>query len=136
MQEKVKDSTELKSTVADRLASLMLTKGIKASVLARETGMTEGSLSKILSGKTKEIREGNLEKLSRYFSVSKDWLRFGEEGSASRLEDNPPAYLTRLVEAVENIAQSNRLLAESNQQLVESNAQLTKFLFQKKTENI
>lgn len=67
------------TTISQRLAYLIKEKGITQYQLASATGITEGSLSKIISGKTKKLRDNTLKALANYFNVTEDWLRAGNE---------------------------------------------------------
>ena len=68
-----KNFTELR----DRLSYLIDSKNITPYTIWKDTGISQATLSNILKGKTKSISRKNLEILSKYFKIDKEWLRSG-----------------------------------------------------------
>ena len=68
-----KNFTELR----DRLSYLIDSKSITPYTIWKDTGISQATLSNILKGKTKSISRKNLEILSKYFKIDKEWLRSG-----------------------------------------------------------
>ena len=68
-----KNFTELR----DRLSYLIDSKNITPYAIWKDTGISQATLSNILKGKTKSISRKNLEILSKYFKIEKEWLRSG-----------------------------------------------------------
>lgn len=111
------------TTISQRLSYLIKEKGITQYQLSSAIGITEGTLSKILSGKTKKLRENTLKLLANYFNVSEDWLRMGNSQErkitvVQKSQESGNSALERLIAANESLATSNRILAENNAKLI------------------
>ena len=65
------------SELSNRLAYLIESKSITPYAIWKETGISQATLSNILNGKTKKVSQKNLELLSKYFNINKEWLRSG-----------------------------------------------------------
>ncbi|WP_196798758.1 helix-turn-helix domain-containing protein [Burkholderia diffusa] len=65
-------------TLAERLKAAREYRRLTQDELARRSGIRQGSISKIESGETREIRSANLEKLALALDVSPYWLMFGD----------------------------------------------------------
>lgn len=64
-------------TVANRLDFLMKKEGVKAYTLAIKTGVNQPTITRILSGESKQPKIANIEPLAKYFNVTTEWLLFG-----------------------------------------------------------
>lgn len=110
-------------TLQERLSYLLKDKGITAYQLSRDTGMTQGSLSRILTGKTKKLREDNVKILADYFNISPDWLRGGTDSLFSaedlKVDDWKQVDPDRLIAAYNTLATSYRVLAEAYTRLLD-----------------
>lgn len=74
--------------IAERVKQLAENKGITMYILSLETGISQSSLSRFITGKG-EISRKNLKKLSEYFHVDLDWLVTGEgEQTPSIIQQN------------------------------------------------
>ena len=66
----------------ERLRQLIEDKGVSRTTVAKATGISEGTFTKWFGkadeGMVIKPREDNLERLSKYFEVSIDWLRTGK----------------------------------------------------------
>ncbi len=66
--------------IAERVKQLAEKKGITMYILSSETGVSQSTLSRFITGKG-EISRKNLKKISEYFNVNLDWLVTGEGDS-------------------------------------------------------
>lgn len=66
--------TNKKSIVATRIEDLLRLKDMSIADLSRATGVSESSISNILSGKRKNPRSDTVEKIARGFPTSPDYL--------------------------------------------------------------
>jgi len=66
--------TKQRSIVADRIEELLRIKNISVADLSRASGVSEGSLSKILSGIRKHPRSDTVQKIADAFPTSSDYL--------------------------------------------------------------
>lgn len=74
--------------IAERVKQLAEKKGITMYILSSETGISQSTLSRFITGKG-EISRKNLKKISEYFNVNLDWLVTGEgEPKASIIQHN------------------------------------------------
>ncbi len=128
-------------TISSRLRELIGEKGVTPYEVAKMTGISQATLSRILNKNTTKLNINNLSLLADYFKVSYDWLSTGkgertavEYGRyiprAGKASDTVAAYRAndplieshnRLARAMETIAESNRVLAENNKRVTESN---------------
>ncbi len=68
------ETTYLPGTVQDRIADLMKQHKITQEELAVKLGITKGTLSRFLSGKTDKLSDENIIRIARIFNVSTDFL--------------------------------------------------------------
>lgn len=110
------------NSLQERLVYLLKNKGITSYQLSANTGVSEGTLSRILSGKTQKLRESTLKKLADYFKINEGWLRTGSgemkprAGSKSGEEFEE---LKKLISANETLASANKILAENYTRLMD-----------------
>lgn len=62
----------------DRIKELIDNKGITPYEISAKTGISQATLSRILSNSTSKPSIRNVEILSQYFNVNKDWLLTGK----------------------------------------------------------
>jgi transcriptional regulator with XRE-family HTH domain len=72
--------------IGQRITELLEKKGVTAYTLSNETGVSQGTLSRIINKNTKP-NASNLKALSDYFEVSQTWLLTGKEYGVSRKEE-------------------------------------------------
>ena len=122
----------------NRLSYLINTKGITSYVIWKETGISQATLSNILKGKTKNISRKNLEILSKYFNISKEWLRSGEgninngnqinaheiNGNITQTLDNRQYYSDSPDVLRSEIDKLDRIIAEKEERIKEKDAQI------------
>lgn len=71
-------------TLADRLAYIMDKQNLKQEQLAKDTGVAQQTISKLLKGKIKNPE--CIEDLSYALNCSAGWLRFGEKSNVGQIE--------------------------------------------------
>jgi len=76
--------------LGQRVKQLIDNKGLTAYELSVITGISQGSLSRIINSNTKKLAIRNIEVLANYFKVSPDWLRTGAGESPIREVDTGP----------------------------------------------
>lgn len=109
-------------TLQERLLYLLKNKGVTPYQVSVDTGVSEGALSRITTGKTQKLRESTLKILAKYFGVSPEWLRTGSgemkprAGSKSGEEFEE---LKKLISANETLASANKILAENYTRLMD-----------------
>ncbi len=64
-------------TISDRLKYALELRGMKASDLARELGLSKASISQWLSSTTKELSASNALNAAKVLNVDPYWLVFG-----------------------------------------------------------
>lgn len=110
------------ATLQERLLYLLKNKGVTPYQVSVDTGVSEGTLSRITTGKTQKLRESTLKMLAKYFGVSPEWLRTGSgemkprAGSKSGEEFEE---LKKLISANETLASANKILAENYTRLMD-----------------
>lgn len=111
------------NSLQERLVYLLKNKGITSYQLSAETGVSEGTLSRILSGKTQKLRESTLKKLADYFKINEEWLRIGSGEMSHKPEKKASeeefAELKKLIAANETLAEANKILAENYTRLMD-----------------
>lgn len=111
------------NSLQERLVYLLKNKGITSYQLSADTGVSEGTLSRILSGKTQKLRESTLKKLADYFKINEEWLRTGSGEMSHKLEKKASeeefAELKKLIAANETLAEANKILAENYTRLMD-----------------
>jgi phage repressor protein C with HTH and peptisase S24 domain len=75
-------------TLADRLTSIMKEKKISQAKLGEAIGMSQTTIWKLMTGKTKSNR--NLLKIADYLGVSVEWLAKGEGPQLKQQRDGTP----------------------------------------------
>ena len=60
-----------------RLDKLIKDKGVTPYVVSKKTGISQATLSRVLSRSTAKMCEKNIELLAQYFEVDVEWLRTG-----------------------------------------------------------
>jgi len=73
--------------IGERITELLEKKGITAYTLSNETGVSQGTLSRIIKKHTKP-NASNLKAISDYFKVSQTWLLTGKEYDISETNIN------------------------------------------------
>jgi len=61
----------------DRLKQLIDIKGVTAYQVSKETGVSESTISHVMTGKTRKMKIDTIRILSEYFNVSRFWLQSG-----------------------------------------------------------
>lgn len=111
------------NSLQERLVYLLKNKGITSYQLSADTGVSEGTLSRILSGKTQKLRESTLKKLADYFKINEEWLRIGSGEMSHKPEKKTSeeefAELKKLIAANETLAEANKILAENYTRLMD-----------------
>lgn len=118
--------------ISDRLVELINNKHVSAYEVSKKTGISEPTMSRILSGKTKKPNLDTLELLAKYFNVSSSWLLTGEGEMLISLEkteestDNSIRYLRETIDTKNDVIESKndlirRLEFENNQLKLENN---------------
>lgn len=111
------------STLQERLVYLLKNKGITSYQLSADTGVSEGTLSRIFCGKTQKLRESTLKKLAEYFEINADWLRNGSGDIAvkakQKAREEEFKELKELIAANKTLADANKILAENYTRLMD-----------------
>lgn len=109
--------------ISERLAYLLESKKITPYQLSVGTGISESTISRILSQKTKKLQTPTITLLANYLQVKKEWLLTGDGDIAEKNQAdlNFTGYLSRIDELIK----ANRDLSASNKILAENNARLT-----------
>ena len=81
-----------KQNIAQRITTLMANNGISEAELARQTGIPQTTLHKILSGKTQDPRTSTLLTLANYFEVLTDTLLCESHYCYTGVKDVESAY--------------------------------------------
>ncbi len=140
-------------TIAERLQGLIDEKGVTPYVISKKTGVSQATISRILTRITKKLNINSAAKLSAYFHVDCDWLVTGkgERAPSTAFYERPvlsagkasdvaalygtgdrtiaPGAYNPLVKAVETMAESNMILAENNRRVTKTNEKvMTKML--------
>ena len=64
-------------SLQERILYLIDNKQLSCYKISQDTGVSEGTLSRITSGKTKKLSNKTLHILSKYLNVSSEWLQSG-----------------------------------------------------------
>ena len=64
------------NTIGERLQEAMLMRGVKASDLARKSGLSRGHISNLIKNRIKHPRK-NLSDVCRVLDISELWLTYG-----------------------------------------------------------
>jgi len=92
------DMAKQRSIVADRIEDLLRIKGMSVADLSRASGVSEGSISNILSGNRQNPRSDTVEKIARGFPTSSDYLS-GRSGNPEPSDAPPlPDFAAEVVE--------------------------------------
>lgn len=120
--------------ISERLAYLLESKKITPYQLSVGTGISESTISRILSQKTKKLQTPTITLLANYLQVKKEWLLTGDGDIAEKNQAdlNFTGYLSRIDELIK----ANRDLSASNKILAENNARLTAIIEHLKNANI
>lgn len=120
--------------ISERLAYLLESKKITPYQLSVGTGISESTISRILSKKTKKLQKPTITLLANYLQVKKEWLLTGDGDIAEKNQAdlNFTGYLSRIDELIK----ANRDLSASNKILAENNARLTAIIEHLKNANI
>lgn len=90
--------------LANRLKQLIDSKGITPYEISVKTGMSQATLSRILSNLTSKPSIRNVEILSKYFNVSTEWLLTGN-GEAD-LSDSTDDIVLIQQRTIENLTET------------------------------
>jgi transcriptional regulator with XRE-family HTH domain len=71
--------------ISTRIDKLLKDKGMSPSDFCNESGFDSGTLSRLLTGKTKRPNTDNLKTIAEYFHVPVKWLKYGDD-----LPQTPP----------------------------------------------
>ena len=127
------------ANLCGRLSYLINNKNITPYTIWKETGISQATLSNILNGKTKNISRKNLEILSKYFKVEKEWLRSGNgsiynsgnqinaneiNGNITQTLDNRQYYSDSPDVLRAEIDKLDRIIAEKEERIKEKDAQI------------
>ena len=124
------------ANLCDRLSYLINNKSITPYTIWKETGISQATLSNILNGKTKSISRKNLEILSKYFKIEKEWLRSGNgsiynggnaneiNGNITQTLDNRQYYSDSPDVLRAEIDKLDRIIAEKEERIKEKDAQI------------
>lgn len=63
--------------IGDRIKQLIDIKGVTAYIVSAKTGISQATLSRLMSNATKKPNINNIELLANYFNVNPDWLLTG-----------------------------------------------------------
>src|SRR3990167_4732459 len=84
MNQKHKENQDIEDTrIKESLAALMKAKGIRESELARETGIPQPTLNRLLIGSTSNPTISTVEALTKFFGVTMEQL-LGREPITSK----------------------------------------------------
>lgn len=75
------------ATLGERLKGLMHDLGWSEGELSRRSGLKQPTIHRIITGESKDPRQGNVEKLAFALGVDATWLRFGK-GAQERQPSN------------------------------------------------
>jgi transcriptional regulator with XRE-family HTH domain len=78
-------------SVAERLQKAMDTAGLTPAELSRRSGVPQGRLSQIITGKTPHPRWDTISKLSKALGITENWLFTGECDMRAPPGDGPLA---------------------------------------------
>lgn len=120
--------------ISERLAYLLESKKITPYQLSVGTGISESTISRILSKKTKKLQTPTITLLANYLQVKKEWLLTGDGDIAE--EDQADLNFTGYLSRIDELIKANRDLSASNKILAENNARLTAIIEILKKANI
>ena len=137
--------------LSERVKKLMDEKGVTAYEVSRMTGISQSAMSRVLSNATQKMSIDNITLLAKYFNVNYDWLSTGRgERSVFQYPSNSDrgkgasdvsaAYVVpaqdhdrignlihsnmKLADAIDSIADSNKILAVTNREQSSNNTRL------------
>lgn len=120
--------------LSERLAYLLESKKITPYQLSVDTGISESTISRILSQKTKKLQTPTITLLANYLQVKKEWLLTGDGDIAEK--DQADLNFTGYLSRIDELIKANRDLSASNKILAENNARLTAIIEILKQANI
>lgn len=120
--------------ISERLAYLLESKKITPYQLSVGTGISESTISRILSQKTKKLQTPTITLLANYLQVKKEWLLTGDGDIAEK--DQADLNFTGYLSRIDELIKANRDLSASNKILAENNARLTAIIEILKKANI
>lgn len=120
--------------ISERLAYLLESKKITPYQLSVGTGISESTISRILSKKTKKLQTPTVTLLANYLQVKKEWLLTGDGDIAEK--DQADLNFTGYLSHIDELIKANRDLSASNKILAENNARLTAIIEILKKANI
>lgn len=99
--------------IGERLVQLIKNKGVTAYMVADETGVSQGTLSRIINKNTKPSKS-TLQALVNYFNITQDWFLTGE-GNVSEIEiqknsDQIEKYAAELEAMKEKLEMKNKII--------------------------
>lgn len=109
--------------ISERLAYLLESKKITPYQLSIGTGISESTISRILSQKTKKLQTPTITLLANYLQVKKEWLLTGDGDIAEK--DQADLNFTGYLSRIDELIKANKDLSASNKILAENNARLT-----------
>ena len=77
-------------SLGDRVAKCMKEKGWSEGELSRLSGVNQPTIHRIITGQSRDPRQGNVEKIAKALRVSHEWLRSGK-GDVKKLPELAPA---------------------------------------------
>ena len=80
------------NTLGERIKFLINKRNITPYEIEKKSGVSQATLSRLLTGNTKKTKIENLEKLANYFHVSIEWLQCGEENSIPNVNLSNPDF--------------------------------------------
>ncbi len=111
------------NTISERVSYLLENKGLTPYAFCKETGFSEGTLSRILK-KNQRPNESNIKVLLEFFRVSRAWLISGIGSEvATNIKDDVPVWsdkddeIARLKAQIDDAMRSIALLTETNRNL-------------------
>ena len=120
--------------ISERLAYLLESKKITPYQLSVGTGISESTISRILSQKTKKLQTPTITLLANYLQVKREWLLTGDGDIAEK--DQADLNFTGYLSNIDELIKANRDLSASNKILAENNARLTAIIEHLKNANI
>ena len=120
--------------ISERLAYLLESKKITPYQLSVGTGISESTISRILSQKTKKLQTPTITLLANYLQVKREWLLTGDGDIAEK--DQADLNFTGYLSNIDELIKANRDLSASNKILAENNARLTAIIENLKNANI
>ena len=110
----------------DRIKQLSEKKGVTRYDIARATGISEASLSRIWNEQTSKPQQKTVKILAEYFNVNLNWLLTGEGemlNTGADKDDHPPitrpetSHVESFTEIIKGFQQTQALMFEEMQQL-------------------